>query len=321
MNTDKMNTQAKLLKKFYENVVNSFQKNGDGDSSVMFVEIESLDDIVKSDIVSKFETVIVDLKEFNQNVCMHIINSVLNSTKEQNAGVFIFPTEASQFEVLSFLRSHKLTLADNLKVFPVLFQKHKDGSDTEVTENITFGLAFGKIVVSNPPFKILLGDKKHLSTVVAQLTVPASSVALVTDAGLPIIQVHTERLLHRVTYFGTSKELVKFKQALAKDRVMYNKGVSVSDKEIVAENDQTKADGVRTEEKNNKQSETRDVIESSAVGDDVDESSTSPFKKDVSGVMNDSGIDFDGGAETSLINFGAGSSSIKKLDFDYSFTE
>ena len=312
VNCDKMNTQAKLLKKYYENVVNMVEDSGEDDCVVKFEEIECLEDLTKSDIGRRFETVIVDLKDFNQNLCLHIINSILKSEKEQNAGVFIFPTEAAQFEVLSFLRTNKLTLADNLKVFPVLFQNDKGGSE-EVTENVTFGVAFGKIVVSNPPFKILLGDKKYLlSTVVAQLTVPASSVAIVTDSGLPIVQVHTERLLHKVTYFGTKMEIMKFKQYLAKDKVLFKKAVEVSGKEIVVENVKpNKAVGAIVDRVNNEPSVTVDSNVEVNASDDEDESSTSPFKKDESGAfggMNDSGIDIDGEAGTSSIK------KILKLD-------
>ena len=245
VNIGKMNVQAKLLKKYYENVVNLSVENAKEQRFVLFEEVDSLETLVNSDIGSRFETIIVDLKEENQNLCMFIINAILKSDKEQNAGVLIFPTEASQFEVMSFLRSHKITLSDNIKIMPVLFLKDKDDSTGDVTENVVFGIVFGKLVVANPPFKLLFGEKKQLSTLVSQLAALASSVAMLTDVGLPIIQVHNEKLLQKVTYFGSTKDILKFKKVLTKDRIMYDKnledGEVLNNEQSVAEDQELAA--------------------------------------------------------------------------------
>ena len=213
---------------------------------------------------------------------MSVIRSVLRSEKEHHAGVLIFPTEALQFEVLSFLRAQKITLNENLQVMPIMFQNSKSRPSREVVENIIFGIVFGKFIFINPPFKMLYADKKQLLDVIGHIAAPATSVAIVTDEGLPIIQVHTSRLQHKVSYFGFKKDLDNFRKTLGKERVVFEKQSDDSDDHEEA--------SVRS-----------DVI----AEDKSNESSTSPFKKneqsDSSKCLDDSGIDNDPGAGTSSI--------------------
>ena len=276
---DKMNTQAKLLKKYYNNIVHAGQKKSDEGSFVKFKECDTLDVILEVDVGNTFETIVVDLKEPNQDLCMSIIISILRSDKEHHAGVFVFPCEASQFEVLSFLRSQTITLTDS-----------RSGSDVEVAENVIFGIVFGRFDFIDPPCKILYSDKKQLVEVIGHIAPPASTVAMVTDQGIDIMQVHTQRLLHRVTYFGFKKDLGKFKKLLSKDRAMFDSQNDTEDVSDAVTND--------------------DNMEST-----TDESSTSPFKKAElysSKSLDDSGID---------VNFGAGTSSVKKKIDIFNFSE
>ena len=292
---DKMNTQAKLLKKYYNNIVNAGQKKNDDGSFVKFKEWDSLDVLLEVDVGARFETIVVDLKEPNQDLCMSIITSILRSDKEHHAGVFVFPCEASQFEVLSFLRSQTITLTDNLKIVPILFQKARSGSDVEVAENVTFGIVFGRFDFVNPPFKILYSDKKQLVEVIGHIAPPASTVAMVTDQGIDIMQVHTQKLLHKVTYFGFKKDIAKFKKLLSKDRAMFDS-----------------------------QNDTEDVIDTVNLDNNMesttDESSTSPFKKAAlysSKSLDDSGIE----ENLSEVNIGAGTSSVKRKIDVFNFNE
>lgn len=113
---------------------------------------------------------------------------------------------------------------------------------------------------------------------------------MVIDEGLEIIQVHTQKLLHTVTYFGFKRDLEKFKKLLGKDRVMFESP-----------------------------SEAEDLNDSASIEtnheDISDGSSTSPFKKIEAGSsksLDDSGIVVDPGAGTSFVK--------KKLDV-YDFNE
>ena len=292
---DKMNPQAKLLKKYCNNIVNAGQKKNDEGSFVKLKEWDSLDVLLEVDVGARFETIVVDLKEPNQDLCMSIITSILRSDKEHHAGVFVFPCEASQFELLSFLRSQTITLTDNLKIVPILFQKARSGSDVEVAENVTFGIVFGRFDFVNPPFKILYSDKKQLVEVIGHIAPPASTVAMVTDQGIDIMQVHTQKLLHKVTYFGFKKDIAKFKKLLSKDRAMFDS-----------------------------QNDTEDVIDTVNLDNNMesttDESSTSPFKKAAlysSKSLDDSGIE----ENLSEENIGAGTSSVKRKIDVFNFSE
>ena len=96
---------------------------------------------------------------------------------------------------------------------------------------------------------------------------------------MPFVQIHTEHLLFKAVYYGSSHEIEKFKRILGKDKQMFAKEDS--------NHNSVTAESLVTEDIESAEIEAEESISSSSkpstsISEDVftftDESSTSPFK-------------------------------------------
>jgi len=288
---------------------------------------------------------LLQMNEPSQDLCMSIIRAVLGSDEEYHTALMIFPSEELQFEALQFLRSQQISLIKNLRIVPVLFQKEKASADQDLLFNVSFGVLFGKMKPMSPPLRILQCDIKNLMDIVLDIVPPGSKIAELTAPGLPIVQIHSEKLLHEVTYFGVEKDLSQFKTGLSKDRHFFArplKGDQIKDNEGPAS-----ADGSDEESSiNDSDEESRDIIsneveELGSVKDDgnvalgpgvqpssnsaksvpfSEGSSTSPVKSDDGtspSLLDDSGLglDIECQAKTSLTKK-FGKAGLEHFEFD-----
>ena len=107
-----------------------------------------------------------------------------------------------------------------------------------------------------------------------QIAPAGSKVALCTDAQLPVIRLHSEKLMHRVTYYGLKGNIDRFMCQLRKDKLLISCGEINLDSPS-SNSGQDSVDTVEEQYLNTKE---------------IDGSSTSPIKSHPD-VLEDSGID------------------------------
>ena len=172
---------------------------------------------------------------------MSIIKSVLGSRDEYHAALFVFPSESLQFEVLQFLRSQQISLEKNLRILPILFEMDKPSVEKDLVINVSFGILFGRLKPLKQPFKILHSDIKKILDIIHDIAPNGTKIADVTEPGLPVIQVHSNKLLHEVTYFGSKPDLNKFKVHLSQDKLFHER---LENEPLVTEADLEETDEV-----------------------------------------------------------------------------
>jgi hypothetical protein len=202
------NKMAEKLEIYYLSVVSG---EFDDDDAIQFVEILDLGTICSDNFLDTFEIVIIQLdNEENLESVLELLKRRLLLQRVSQATLVLFPSEASQFKALSLVRN--LENKDlSLKIRPLLFYgfTHVSG---EFDENLQFGLLVGSFSVTAPPLKIYHSSILNLPKIVERICTAGSTVAVITGKDVPIVQIHSsETLARKVTYFGTSEEISKFK--------------------------------------------------------------------------------------------------------------
>ena len=261
---DKRNLQAILLEDYYQGITR--QGLGLDCIPIKFESIKCLDDINVSSVGDQYDLVVFNMKETGKNHCASIIKTIIGSERKVHAGLFIFPNEPMFFEVISFLRAQNTTLIKDFKIIPVFFNTDTALTVDGVEENIKHGILFGKICILNPPLKVYSGHVKMIQEVLAKVAPPQSTVAVITEPGLSVVQVHSVNLLFKsVVYIGSAEEISKLRKILDKDKHLFSRekvGDDVSNNDNSSDEDSSDEDP----------------------GDKVpsDESSTSPAKESTS---------------------------------------
>ena len=200
------NEEAKQLDKYYKRVI------GD-ESGVGNTKVEVYNDLGRlfreNNWFEKFEIVIFHMSEENRDICFDFVNNSLLSGCQ--ARVITFPSEAQQFEVLSYLRNQQLSKDPLFKVFPLIFQSNAFPTG-DICENIQFSVIFGNFVVLSPPLSMYYSNISCILNIVEKICPPKSNVAFISDLKSPLVQVHSETVSSDVAYFGLSAEVDKFKQ-------------------------------------------------------------------------------------------------------------
>ena len=79
-----------------------------------------------------------------------------------------------------------------------------------------FGLLVGKFSVLSPPLNVYHSSIASLSNIVEKISPALSSVGVISDMSASLIQVHSDILSRKVTYFGSGEEIHKLKTQLQK---------------------------------------------------------------------------------------------------------
>ena len=206
----------------------------------------------------------------------------------------------------------------DLKIVPVLFHNDKAKSVGDIVENVSFAILFGKMKLLSPPFKILYTDIKQLLDIIVDVAPPTAKIAIVTDQGLPVVQIHSDKLLHYVNYVGFKDNLAKFKMILQKDKQMFDHRVqpktttttSVKPTQPDHPIQRLLFDKLRLNHTNETPTKQTVDVGNQEFSSDESSTSTSPFKSPISDPLNDSGFVTE--SETSKVK--------KKVDFDYNST-
>ena len=271
---DTRNKVGILLDDYYNKVTKDNLDHSE--SQVRFEEIDHLDDSLVLGAVDKADAFFIHMKESRQDLCAAIVNLVLHSDKVSHVGLLVFPKELLCFEVLSYIRSQNSSL---LQIIPVFFFSEVTSSSSSIQENIKHGIIFGKFSILKPPLRVYYSSIKFIREILENVVPPHSKVAVITEPGLPFIQIHTEHLLFKAVYYGSNQEIEKFKRILGKDKQMFTKEDanhnSVPEERLVTqdiETPATRADESITSASESSTSQREDVYTFS------DESSTSPLK-------------------------------------------
>ena len=207
------NDQAKKMKKYYHSVVSGEEEKLE---KISFVEYEKLENIFVKEEIKTSGIIIFQMKqEASMGFVAELIRRSTQLDEDFNATLITFPTEAFQFDVLSFLRSHAKSKDAKFRIVPLLFHGNnyiKDG----VVENVKFAVLFGKFVVLSPPLNVDHGSISNLNLVVNKICPPGSSVAVISDINVPLVKIHSEALSANITYIGGRKEMKKFEASLLK---------------------------------------------------------------------------------------------------------
>ena len=256
------NLTAKMLEKYY-----LAHEVGDCEASknfVTFVEYDDIENLMSErNTFDEFETIIFQMGKENQNLAFKIVNSCLCSKKDFNVTLMTFPAESLQFEVLSFLRKNQ-SRDEGFKVVPLLFHG-KAVTSEDVAENVKFGVLFGRFSVLSPPLNIYHSCISNLLNIVEKISPPSTTVAVISYMNVPLVQVHSQTLTKKVTYFGSSTDIIKFKASLQKRST-----TPVSDVENKS---------VSFLEDNAMDLNRRSTTVSDISSLDVNQSTTSPFKR------------------------------------------
>lgn len=230
------NKLAEKLEMYYESVVSG---EFDDDESIKLVEVSDLGTTCTDSFLDTFELVIVHMgKQENLDSVLELLNRRLMLQRERKSTIVIFPTETSQFQALSFVRS--LENKDiSLQIRPLLFHGYSHVSE-QFDENLKFGLLVGSFSVLPPPLKIFHNSILNLPNIVDRICSPRSEVALISGRDVPIVQIHRgEALARRVTYFGTSGEISQFKIQMKVGSARTGSGVLV--KEVLNQVDENQS--------------------------------------------------------------------------------
>ena len=275
---DTRNKIGILLENYYNKVTKeSFEPS---ESPVQFEEIGHLDDSFVLGVVDKVDAFFFHMKESRQDLCAEIVKTVLHSDKVTHVGVLVFSKELLCFEVLSFLRSQNSGLIQSI---PIFFFSEVTSSSSKIHENIKHGIILGKFSILKPSLPVYYSSINFVREILENVVPPQSRIAIITEPGLPFVQIHTEHLHFKTVYYGSSQEIEKFKRILGKDKQMFAKEDSNHNNET--------AESLVTEDTESAEIEAEESISSSSkpstsISKDVftftdeitDESSTSPFK-------------------------------------------
>ena len=215
------NPQASLLQDYWKYVTED--KSDEYEEPVSFEEVKGLKEMQeKNGYFDNFDFVIANLKSGQPDLCMDIMHTVIRSDKVFHAAILMFPLESLQFEALTCLRNMSLGEMEKMKILPIFFNNSRQKTNGEVWENMDFSILFGKFNILIPPLKRGYSGLFNIVQIVNRICPPQSRIAMLTDQGLPLLQVHSADLEQRVHYIGTREDLSKFKLLLSKDKTLHN---------------------------------------------------------------------------------------------------
>ena len=217
---DLKNDQASLLYDYWQKTTRD--KFKEYEDPVSFEEINEVKEVLerKHDL-DNYDFLVLNLKQGQQDLCMEVMLTVMRSPKLFIAALFVFPLESLQFETLTCLRNMYLGEMEKVKILPVYFNSLKQKIEGEMCENLEFGILFGKFSILLPPLKRSYSSICYISEIVEKICPPLSKIAMISDEGLQMIQVHSSELEQKVRYFGAKSDLSKFKALLAKDKTLH----------------------------------------------------------------------------------------------------
>ena len=210
------NLQAKMLENYFEGVT----KHGTEMFPLKFESIKTLEEPKVRAAVENFDAVVLVMKEAAKDECVSIMKRIILSNKTFQVGFFLFPREIMCFNVLAFLRAQNTSMMTNFKIIPVFFTHGSSPPTDCVEENLRHGIIFGKFCVLDSPLKVFQGQLK-VEDVLKKVLPPESTVAVISEPGLEILQAHSENLSFKsVVYFGSDKDIGKFRNILSKDKLL-----------------------------------------------------------------------------------------------------
>ena len=232
------NQKAVELEEYYERVIS--KPNTEIEKPVEFSVYSRVEDIFHNEELVDSDLIIYNIAKLDSDIINNIFNTVLGSDEEFRAAVLLFPSEQKYYEVLKFLRSQqaKTKMIKDIEIVPLLFNKDlKKGEATRIGENIHYGLLFGKFRLIKSPLLVHYTNLSQVSKVVACICPPQAAVTLVSDPGLALIQVHDCDLDWKVKYYGSEKDMDRFKKKLATDKKPVETDSSTLEMEDVEGND------------------------------------------------------------------------------------
>ena len=227
-----------LLEKYVKSVVSDSVSEG----SVRSVVVESIAQ-VDFEVLNKFDLIVCNLKSGQSTFAESLITLACSSAKTGMSVMLLMPDRKAQIWCLNQLdKSMMSENQDEIRVEQIFFEKNKlqkSGKDP-ISENLSFGLIFGKFVIVNPPLNIAHGEiKLCLRKVVSKLLVPASEIAFISEKNCPIYDLHDVNNLKRCnfTYYGTIGTISSLRRRWSRDKVLDH------DDEKVEEEDQQSTEG------------------------------------------------------------------------------
>ena len=195
-----------MLQKLVKNVLSESIQDGS-------VGTEIVDSIncVNPDTLEKCDMIVCNVKKIPSLIAESLMMQACVTDKKVMSVILLLPTRKAQLWAISALETNKIGQSGDIRVEQIVFEKSKSLiTSDQVMENISFGLLFGKFLITSPPLEILHGDvKMNLRTVVGQVLVPGSTIAFLNDGNLPIIDIHSIKDLQmcNFTYFGEKKSV------------------------------------------------------------------------------------------------------------------
>ena len=271
------NLQAVLLESYYEGITMHVDI-----VKIKFESIKSLEDTKVKAAIDQFDAVVMVVKESAEEQCASIIKMIIQSAKLFQIGFFLFPSEIMHFDILTFLRSQNTRMLKDFKIIPVSFNNSHSQTVDFVEENLKYGIIFGKFCILNPPLKVFLGDLK-VEDILVKVVPPESTVAVISEPGLSILQAHSEHLPFKsVVYHGSDDEIKKFRLKLNRDKLLLSKQkvqVDESFEESITSPSVSSKESFASPSGDSSDSDESIVSPSKEITDSNDESSTSPAKE------------------------------------------
>ena len=206
----KMNENALRLEKYYKAVVNM-----EPNALQILLEFNEFNELKDLNIFSQYNTIVMLMSKDSSETCLQIADYVLKSEDIYVAAILVFPSEALQFQFLSFIRNKDVSLLKNFKVSPLVINCDVKGQK-EFEENVSFGVIFGKLNSFKRPVKIHHNSLSNLKDIVESVSPPNGTTVVIADHH-PLVKVHTVELLGKFAYYASKSEISRFKISLSKD--------------------------------------------------------------------------------------------------------
>ena len=223
-----------MLQKLVKNVLSESIQDG-----VVGTEIVDNINCVNPETLEKCDMIVCNVKKCPSLMAESLMMQACVTDKEALSVILILPTRKAQLWAINALETNKVGQDGDIRVEQLVFEKSKSlVTSDHVLENISFGLLFGKFMITSPPLEIFHGDVKlNLCNVVGQILVPGSTVAFVNDGNLPIIDIHSIKDLKmcNFTYFGEKKPVTSLKNRWKREK--FPTGENEEDFEESAEED------------------------------------------------------------------------------------
>ena len=206
----KKNKDAERLERYYEYVV-----SGEGNEEYKVVEISSIRAALNDPTLTKVKIVTVDLAdEDGDEEGLQFLMRRANQVDDNYATIVLFSSETSQQRALSFLRTMLKDKQPIPIIKPLFFDGYERCSDYFL-ENLRCGVLEGIFSLS-APLKMYHETTSKLLDIIEKLDVNKCEVAVITDKGIPVVQLHSacQGYQTKVTYYSFSEDLTKFKASI-----------------------------------------------------------------------------------------------------------